>query len=57
MFEKQILVHFRKKKWPKKLLLKMTLNNITGVPVEEAEEIFRQYPGELQQTEKYGVSL
>lgn len=30
---------------------------MTGVSVEEAEEIFRQYSAELEQTKKYGVSL
>ncbi|NVQ24258.1 hypothetical protein HXA72_06760, partial [Listeria monocytogenes] len=39
------------------LIKPITLNNMTGVSVEEAEEIFRQYSAELQQTKKYGVSL
>ncbi|EPA8842976.1 DUF6707 family protein [Listeria monocytogenes] len=39
------------------LIEPITLNNMTGVSVEEAEEIFRQYSAELQQTKKYGVSL
>lgn len=33
----------------------ITLNNMTGVSVEEAEEIFRQYSAELEQTKKYGT--
>ncbi|HAA7127232.1 TPA_asm: hypothetical protein GHG54_02110 [Listeria monocytogenes] len=39
------------------LIEPITLNNMTGVSVEEAEEIFSQYSAELQQTKKYGVSL
>ncbi|EAC3448834.1 hypothetical protein KCT71_000588 [Listeria monocytogenes] len=39
------------------LIEPITLNNMTGVSVEEAVEIFRQYSAELEQTKKYGVSL
>ncbi|MCD2224417.1 hypothetical protein LAX75_06880 [Listeria cossartiae] len=38
------------------LIEPMTLKNMPGVSIKEAEEIFLQYSLELQQTKKYGVS-